>query len=179
MAEKENQDQENEASDNEVQKSESNKKKVIIIALLLLVIVGVALYFLLGASDSKKDQPSDHKESSQSSEKDNEKLGTADEEVFYDLKNFVVNLYSQDNRQRFLKITLTLHLKNNHHLDVITKKIPIIRDNFQFYLRELRVSDLSGSQRMMILKEELLLRVNKILNPVMIEDILFKEILIN
>ena len=101
------------------------------------------------------------------------------EDVYYDLDNFVINLNSSGGRSRFLKMTVTLHIKSDVDVNIISKKIPIIRDNFQFYLRELRPADLEGSKEMAIVKEELLIRINKILSPIVVQDILFKEILVN
>ncbi|MFX9073467.1 flagellar basal body-associated FliL family protein, partial [Acinetobacter baumannii] len=56
--------------------------------------------------------------------------------------------------------------------------LPRIIDNFQVYLRELRLDDLKGSAGMYRLREELLLRVNMAAQPVKIKDVLFKEMLV-
>ena len=50
--------------------------------------------------------------------------------------------------------------------------------NFQVYLRELRVEDLSGSAGVYRLKEELLARVNAAVEPINVTDVLFKEMLV-
>jgi flagellar FliL protein len=51
-------------------------------------------------------------------------------------------------------------------------------DAVNTYLRELRASDLSGSAGIQRLREELLIRANKSLAPVKINDVLFKEIVV-
>ena len=56
--------------------------------------------------------------------------------------------------------------------------MPRIMDNFQVYLRELRIEDLKGSAGMYRLREELLTRVNAAAAPAKIQDVLFKEILV-
>jgi flagellar FliL protein len=56
--------------------------------------------------------------------------------------------------------------------------MPRIIDNFQVYLRELRIEDLRGSAGMYRLREELLLRVNASAAPARIVDVLFKEMLV-
>ena len=56
--------------------------------------------------------------------------------------------------------------------------MPRIVDNFQVYLRELRIEDLQGAAGMYRLREELLSRVGKAAQPAEIVDILFKEMLI-
>ena len=56
--------------------------------------------------------------------------------------------------------------------------LPRVIDNFQVFLREMRLEDLSGSAGLMRLKEELLIRVNLAAKPVPIRDVLFKEMLV-
>jgi flagellar FliL protein len=56
--------------------------------------------------------------------------------------------------------------------------MPRIVDNFQIYLRELRVDDLRGSGGIYRLREELLARVNAAVAPVKVNDVLFKEMLV-
>ena len=56
--------------------------------------------------------------------------------------------------------------------------IPRVIDNFQTYLRELRVDDLNGSAGLYRLREELLTRVNVAVQPAKVNAILFKEMLI-
>ena len=60
----------------------------------------------------------------------------------------------------------------------IEEMMPRIVDNFQVYLRELRVEDLKGSAGMYRLREELLKRVNVAVAPVKVNDVLFKEMLV-
>jgi flagellar protein FliL len=56
--------------------------------------------------------------------------------------------------------------------------MPRVIDNFQVYLRELRVEDLRGSAGVYRLREELLVRVNSAAAPVKVRDVLFKEMLV-
>ena len=56
--------------------------------------------------------------------------------------------------------------------------MPRIVDNFQIYLRELRIEDLRGSDGIYRLREELLARVNAAVAPVKVTDVLFKEMLV-
>ena len=56
--------------------------------------------------------------------------------------------------------------------------MPRIIDNFQVYLRELRVEDLQGSAGMLRLREELMMRVNNAVKPAKVNDVLFKEMLV-
>jgi len=56
--------------------------------------------------------------------------------------------------------------------------MPRVIDQFQTYLRELRVKDLRGSAGIYRLQMELLSRVNAAAYPVEVQDVLFQEILI-
>lgn len=58
------------------------------------------------------------------------------------------------------------------------KMLPRIIDSLQFYLREMRLEELQGSVGTYRLKEEIQGRLNRILAPVKVNDVLFKEILI-
>jgi flagellar protein FliL len=56
--------------------------------------------------------------------------------------------------------------------------MPRIVDSFQVYLRELRVEDLQGAAGVHLLREELLTRVNASVKPVKVNDVLFREMLV-
>jgi flagellar FliL protein len=51
-------------------------------------------------------------------------------------------------------------------------------DQFQSYLRELRVDDLKGSEGVLRLKEELLRRVNAASAPYHVRDVLLKQMIV-
>lgn len=98
--------------------------------------------------------------------------------VFYDLPEMVVNLNSTGRRTNFLKIQVSLELASDAYIPQIEKMRPRVMDNFQVYLRELRVDDLRGSAGMYRLREELLARVNATIAPAEVKDVLFKEVLV-
>ncbi len=100
--------------------------------------------------------------------------------VFYDMPELLVNLNSAapGRKQSFLKIRVSLELANPLDVPKIEAVMPRIIDNFQVYLRELRVDDLQGSAGMLRLREELLARVNAAVKPAKVADVLFKEMLV-
>lgn len=89
-----------------------------------------------------------------------------------------MNLNSGGRKASYLKVSVALEVEDESSIPDIEAKLPRIIDNFQVYLRELRVDDLDGSAGMFRLKEELLRRVNASVAPTQINDILFKEMLI-
>lgn len=155
-------------------KKSSKKKKLILIAVALLVVIAIAVpavLFLTGKLGHK---------TSVEGEVAAEEGGGEDnsQSVFYDMEEFVVNLNVGSRRPSFLKMTVSLEVASELQIPIIERAMPRIRDSFQVYLRELRQEDLNGSAGLYRLREELLLRVNKIVYPAKINDILFKEILV-
>ncbi|MBI3451776.1 MAG: flagellar basal body-associated FliL family protein [Rhodospirillales bacterium] len=98
--------------------------------------------------------------------------------VFYNLPEMLVNLNSPGRKTNFLKISISLELDAPTDIPRIEAVMPRIVDNFQVYLRELRIEDLRGSTGLYRLREELLARVNTSVQPARINDVLFKEMLI-
>jgi flagellar protein FliL len=98
--------------------------------------------------------------------------------VFFDLPDLLVNLNSSGRKASFLKISVSLDLEDQADTARIQAVMPRIIDNFQVYLRELRVEDLRGSGGIYRLREELLARVNTAAAPVKVKDVLFKEMLV-
>lgn len=97
---------------------------------------------------------------------------------FYELPDMVVNLNSGNRRQNFLKLSVSLELDSEQDVAAIERVLPRIVDNFQIYLRELRMEDLRGSAGLYRLREELLRRVSAAAAPAEIRDVLFREMLI-
>jgi len=98
--------------------------------------------------------------------------------VFYDLPDLLVNLSSTGRRTNYLKIRVSLEAESQEDVAKLQALAPRIIDNFQVYLRELRVNDLQGSAGMARLREELLRRVSVAVEPIKIHDVLFREMLV-
>src|SRR4051794_6155228 len=98
--------------------------------------------------------------------------------VFFKVPDMVVNLNSTGRLPRFLKISLIVEVGREEDLPEVEKVMPRIVDNFQVYLRDLRLEDLRGSAGIYRLREELLLRLGIAAQPVQVKDVLFREMLI-
>ncbi|HXY99733.1 MAG TPA: flagellar basal body-associated FliL family protein [Stellaceae bacterium] len=148
-----------------------NRKKLLLLAgggiVLLLLITGGVLY-VTGAADKFVG----HKEPEKVAEK------PVVPPTFYDLPDLLVNLNTSGRKASFLKLSVSLELERAEDLPRLQAVMPRILDNFQVYLRELRVEDLHGSPGIYRLREELLARVNSAAAPVKIADVLFKEMLV-
>lgn len=97
--------------------------------------------------------------------------------VFYDLPDFLVNL-SGDAPQHFLKMKVTLQIVDAEASKRLDAELPRILDAFQIFLRELRPEDIEGSAGMLRVKEELLRRINLAVQPPLVIDILFREVIV-
>ncbi len=98
--------------------------------------------------------------------------------VFLQLPNIMVNLSSPESQPRYLRLVVQLELASEEDKAKVEAVMPRVIDQFQTYLRELRVKDLRGSAGMYRLQMELLARVNAAAYPVEVKDVLFQEILI-
>lgn len=98
--------------------------------------------------------------------------------VFFDLPEMLVNLNTTGRRPVFLKMQVSLELIEEADIERLKSLSPRIIDNFQVYLRELRIDDLRGSAGIYRLREELLARVNAAVRPTKVKDVLFKEMLV-
>jgi flagellar protein FliL len=165
-------DQEAELSAAEADAAPSGGKRKLIVlaagAIGLLLITGAVLYFT-GIADKFIG----HKEAA-------EKAAPAavPVAVFFDLPDLLVNLNTTGRKASFLKLSVSLELERSDDLARLQAVMPRIIDNFQVYLRELRVEDLRGSSGIYRLREELLTRVNTAVAPVKVRDVLFKEMLV-
>ena len=103
---------------------------------------------------------------------------TPPEVAFSDVPDILVNIQSSDGTPAYLKLSLSLEMDNELEKTGMTALMPRLVDQFQSYLRELRVDDLKGSEGVLRLKEELLRRVNASAAPYKVRDVLLKQMII-
>ena len=166
------------------EKSKGGSKKLLIIVGLVVFLVigaGAAVFFtglldpLLGGGEETA-EGSDGGEASGGEDGENAEGGGP--AVFHDMPEMIVTLNTGGRKQVFLKIRVSLELQGTGDVAKIQSLMPRIIDNFQVYLRELRIDDLKGSAGMYRLREELLTRVRAAAHPAKINGVLFKEMLV-
>lgn len=165
-------------------KPKKGKRKLVFIAGGLgLVVVVVAVLFLTGVvggskkSDEKGEEATEELTPEEKAKKE-AAAAEAAKPVYYELPEFLVNLNSNTNRVSFLKMSVTLELKNTETVALMEANKPRIQDAFNTYLRELRPSDIQGSEGIYRLRTELLARLNSTIEEGAVKDILFGEIIV-
>lgn len=152
-------------------KGKSKKRLIIAVAVPVLLLGGGGGAYMMGVFGGEEQVNAEEAAKKKKAE-ERKKV------VYYDLPEMLVNLNAADNRTHYLKISVSLELADKDQIATIQTMLPRIIDNFQVYLRELRVEDLRGSAGLYRLREELLTRVNKAAAPARITDVLFKEMLV-
>lgn len=104
--------------------------------------------------------------------------GALGQAVFYDLPEMVVDLNTGGRQAHFLKVRVSLELASQADVTRVEEVMPRVIDNFQVFLRELRVEDLQGAAGIYRVREELLRRVGNAVRPARVNAVLFKEMLV-
>lgn len=158
------------------------KKKLFMIigAVAVLLIGGGAGAYFTGLLDGVLGKGGDHGEQVAEGEEAPalDAKGNPIGSSFLPIPDMIVNLNSTDSTPRYLRLSVQLELKNEADKAKVEAVMPRVIDQFQTYLRELRVRDLRGSAGIYRLQMELLARVNEAAHPVVVRDVLFQEILI-
>ena len=147
----------------------TKKMLMIIMPALLLVLGGGgagAYFFLFKKSDKSQEAKAD------------EVPLTPPKVAFSDMQDILVNIQSNDGTPAYLKLGVSLELEDDAQKTAIQPLMPRITDQFQAYLRELRLDDLKGSAGVLRLKQELLRRVNVAAAPYHVRDVLLKEMIV-
>lgn len=151
-------------------------QKLIVLGGLLVVLGGggAAYYFLGGASAEEHGEAATAEagHAAPSHELPPERA------AFFDVPDIIVNIQSADSTPAYLKLAVSLELDGPEARAAIEPVMPRVVDQFQTYLRELRVDDVRGSMGVMRLKEELLRRVNLAAAPTPVRDVLLKEMIV-
>lgn len=145
-----------------VKKKKSSVLMFAIIGLLIVIVAGGG-YFLLTAGNKKEEEVAQ---------------APVIQSVFFEMPEIIVSLSGNSSNIRYLKLVISVELTSEQDQQVVEKLLPKITDEYQTYLRQLRLEDLRGSVGTYRLKEALLLRINQVVQPVEVKDVLLKEMLI-
>jgi flagellar FliL protein len=169
-----------------------SRKMLMILAPVLLLVVGGGVYFFLftggeevagehGAASADGHAPAGGDGHGDTHAAGEGGEAAAHHPVFFEVEDITVNLLSDGGKPVFLKLAVSLEVEGASHEEVAASLEPImprVVDQFQTYLRELRLEDLSGSAALFRLKEELLRRVNLAADPIQVKGVLFREMIV-
>jgi flagellar protein FliL len=168
-----------------------------ILPAVLLLGGGAAAYFLVlkkpptavgSAEHSKAEKKAKEKKEAKKGDKGGEKKEDAggvkitegpNGVGFLTMSDIVVNIATADGRPAYLKLKLTLQAKDVETVEAIEPMLPRVMDQYNGFLRELRMEDVAGSAGYSRLQMELLKRVNLAVAPAQIDAVLIEEMLVN
>lgn len=153
----------------------SSSKKMIMLGLPILMVVFIALgVYFSGIADSFFSFGGNEQKEEVLAQEDPLKALS-----FYEVPEMLINLSVRPGQKPiYFKIKVVLELSSSEDIPHVEKMLPRIVDSLQFYLREMRLEELQGSMGTYRLKEELMSRMNKVLAPIRVNDVLLKDILI-
>ncbi|MDE2135163.1 MAG: flagellar basal body-associated FliL family protein [Alphaproteobacteria bacterium] len=165
--------QETAAKQGFVKKLLGNRKLLMIAGgglLVLLLAIGAGLYFFVfsGSGESGQTETAAVPQFP----------ATPPQVAYYDVPDLIVNIQTADGSSAYLKLSVELELYSGDEKAGLQALMPRVVDQFQGYLRELRVDDIKGSAGIMRLKEEMLRRINVAAAPYRVRDVLLKEMIV-
>jgi len=138
----------------------SNKNLYLIIGIIVLALAGGVVAYLLfaggkdGTHESKKENKQDVKT------------------ALIALDSFVLNLAEQG---RFLKVTMQFELVDAANQQLVTDKMPQLRDAIITLMSSKSVESVSSPEGKLQLKDELLLRANQTMGKELFKNLYFTE----
>jgi flagellar FliL protein len=97
---------------------------------------------------------------------------------YYNMPKLIVNLAGNGGASQLLELSLTLEASDAAAFDEVAAEMPRLKDQFQSFLRELRVEDLNGSAGSYRLRLELLRRFNAVMAPAKADAVLIESFLV-
>ncbi len=145
--------------DNIVTKSKSKRDIKVIIVLCIFLFMSIGGYILY-TKNSKDDRDSVIKEN------------------IVDLNNILTNLSTNSKNPVYINVNISLKLQNNHIAKIAQKNLPQIENAVIIYIRELTPMDINAPGGTMMLVDGIKTRVNTIMSPDSVEDVILRSIVI-
>ncbi|WP_303850637.1 flagellar basal body-associated FliL family protein [Seleniivibrio woodruffii] len=152
-------------------KKKGGKLKLIIIAVVALIILGGGGFLAYKLFLAPKDEAADAEHAKK------EEVAAPENEVgvLYPLETFIVNMADNDG-SRYLKVTIQLELDHTEMLkEELDKRVPQLRDAILTILSAKTYEEISSAQGKLILKQEILRRLNSLLPFGQITNVYFTE----
>lgn len=164
-------------AEEETEKTEEKSGGSPILLIALVGIVALALgagatYFLVGGG-----QESSAEEAAQAEKAQPEAAPVPFSERVVALEPFVVNIES-DPYPRFLKVRVELEVEKPEHKAILDERLAQVRDALIVLITSKRISDVTDFEGKALLKQEILDRVNGLLDEPFVRSVLFTEFVI-
>lgn len=169
------------------EEKKGGKKKLLFIAapaaLLLLLGGGGAAFFLMGGEDEVETAEAGEAEEAADPLDERAEEGVYVAEMsehpeFYQLPEILVNIEASSGGTTYLKLSLMFQIPDPEMAALLDARMPLVMNQYQGFLRELREEDLYGSAGTHRLRLELLRRANLALAPSRIDAVLIQDMLI-
>lgn len=109
------------------------------------------------------------------SEKNAAEVLQAKSVTYLPIPELTINLKKTSSRSRTLTASFVLALENENVRKNVNHFIPMIQDQFHTFLREMDVSDLEGMAGIERVSQEMLIRINRVVAPFSVTDVLVQK----
>lgn len=96
--------------------------------------------------------------------------------TYFTTPEITANMQSLNGTKAYIKLQVTFECGDDDTVDTLQESMPRVNDILQGFVSELRAEDIDGSAGNMLLKQEILRRINLILAPKKINAVLIKEL---
>lgn len=186
MAEEEQTNLNNEQIENPEPNKKSNKLIITFTVLILLISgIGAAWFFgLFNFSNQTKNTEEQKKQVEEKLKAQNKedlinskssKIVPPEQITYFKFPDLTVNLKGKNS---FVKLSFTIELLKKEDEKIITTYLPRIIDQLQIFLRDLKYADFSGGGAIVKLKHAIELRINSVISPLKIYNVLIQGLLI-
>jgi flagellar FliL protein len=155
--------------------SKGSAKNWIIIGVVILVLTGggyVTWDFLSAERFLGRDNPQIGEIEYSTAEAKDKKFG-----IIYKMEPFIVNLLDRDGK-RYLKTTIGFEIENRDIKNELTQHTPQLRDAILLLLTSKSFEDISKPEGKLLLKNELIARINQILPGAGVRTLYFTEFIV-
>ncbi|MBF0457059.1 MAG: flagellar basal body-associated FliL family protein [Nitrospirae bacterium] len=147
------------------QKKKLSIKQIVIFAVIILVLAGGG-YFAYSKFFA-------HREAGKEAAKEAEKKPK--EQILIALEPLIVNL---TDKNRFIKLSLQLEIGDKKYEPLLKEKMPLMRDAIIMLITSKSFEAISGPDGKMMLKDEMLARLNQALGKEVINNVYFTELMV-
>ncbi len=159
-------------ADEEKETKKSSPIKTIVIGLVIGLLVGGGAIFFVKGGNSEKQKSDGPAEAEAKAELPPPTESV--EAVIYDLDPFIVNLADTPD-PRYLKVTIKLDLLSPDYVDLVSKRVPQIRDTLLILLSSKDSGSIRTIEGKMELRDEILQRINGVFEQSMVKTAYFTD----